>query len=98
MVEHDWRSKILDKRLKEVLMDIKKMAKDEIWSKSFVAKCLLGLEQCLKVEGIDYDELDAITEEVWEGCNLPAVSLVTDSKVIERFGEEIGREVLDEID
>ncbi len=95
MSNEEFKAKLLNTTLNDVLEAIKKMAENEIWSKTFVAKCLLGFEQCLKVMDADYESIDNLTLSLHD--KLPDVSFVTDDKVIKRFGKA-GREALDEVD
>ena len=96
--EEEWRNKILNKTLREIIYDIEKMAGKEMWSSTFVAKCLLSFEQCLKVEGADYETIDTLTMEIWEKYHLPDVSFITDKNIIGQLGEIIGRKLLNEVD
>lgn len=96
MSEKDPKNKIMDSTLREVLVRIEEMVKSELWSRTFVAKCLLGFEQCLKVMGADYEMIDTLLLDLME--SLPDVSFVTDHLIIKRFGEKQGREALDEVD
>lgn len=88
---------MIETTMDEVLETIKEMAGEEMWSRTFVAKCLRGFEQCLKTLNYDYEMIDALTLSIWEKYDLPDVSLVTDSKIIGRFGKA-GQEALDEVD
>jgi len=88
---------LMEKSLGKVLEEIKKMADNKIYSRTFVAKCLLGFEQCLKALGSDYDTMDSLTMQVWEKYDLPPVSFVTDDKILDRFGKA-GQAALDEVD
>ena len=69
--ENEYAQKLLDTSLREVYKRIKKMIGKSIWDQKFVAKCLHGFEQCLKVLDADYDTIDLLTSYYY--CQLPEV-------------------------
>jgi len=58
--EDSYAQKLLDTPLREVYERIKKMIGKPVWDQKFVAKCLLGFEQCLKVLDADYETIDLL--------------------------------------
>jgi len=61
IAQDDFAQNLLDTPLRKVYEQIKGMVGKELWDQGFVAKCLDGFEQCLKVLDADYDTIDLLT-------------------------------------